>query len=106
MSLSYFKYLKNSNITILHPIRSSARYADPSCSYILASSLNSTHRIIPVLASGDSDREGLFIYDGHKNERYTISSNVWYDNDTAYIVSGSEDGKVCLVRSWLQCFVL
>jgi WD40 repeat protein len=93
----------------------------PNASYVLASSLNSTHRLIPLgtenpgeSTSGGNDSSGataavnhsseaaaattarpVIQYAGHKNVKYSISSRVWLSTQGDFLLSGSEDGMVC-----------
>ena len=85
---------------ILYVCRSCASYS-PNAEYILASSLNSSHRLIPIggeaAAAGNGGASGgseLICYSGHVNEKYSISSSIYSNPHGDFILSGSEDGKV------------
>jgi hypothetical protein len=92
----------------------------PNASYVLASSLNSAHRLIPLGAenpdestSSGNDASGanaavnhssdataattagpVIQYTGHKNVKYSVSSRVWRSTQGDFLLSGSEDGMV------------
>lgn len=68
------------------PVTSVRFSHDHAC--ILASTLDNTIRLL------DKDKGELFQeYSGHKNAEYKIDSRLSYDD--AYVVSGSEDGRIC-----------
>ncbi|KAI8815782.1 WD40-repeat-containing domain protein [Fimicolochytrium jonesii] len=68
-----------------HPITSATFSGDKNC--ILLSSLDSTIRLIDKETG-----ELLNHYRGHKNTTYRLASTL--SNNDAYVVSGSEDGKI------------
>ncbi|KAJ1420500.1 WD40-repeat-containing domain protein [Ochromonadaceae sp. CCMP2298] len=94
----------------------------PNGDYVLASSLNSSHRLIPLRDQPPQSRSqsqsqsqgpshshssasasarvrvrasgsGCFSYTGHRNEKYSVQSQVYSNTHGDYILSGSEDGK-------------
>lgn len=88
--------------------RSYASYT-PNGSGILASTLNSTHRIIPINRTSEnnnttaattsnnvasSNNSHVYCYTGHVNEKYTMNSTVYSNSFGDFVLSGSEDGKV------------
>jgi WD40 repeat protein len=81
----------------------------PNADYVLASSLNSTHRLIPLNNGtpgpaaaecqtniADGTNSTVLQYEGHRNEKYSIASRICCTAHGDYMVSGSEDGKVRL----------
>ena len=101
--------------------RSYASYT-PNGSCILASTLNSTHRIIPINRNSENNstvaattsnniassaNPNVYCYTGHVNEKYTMNSTVYSNSFGDFVLSGSEDGKVrftCfLCRKFTAC---
>jgi WD40 repeat protein len=79
----------------------------PNTDYVLASSLNSTHRLIPLnngtpepigaecqTHSADATNSTVLQYEGHRNEKYSVASRICCTSRGDFLVSGSEDGKV------------
>ncbi|KAF9161158.1 WD repeat-containing protein 83, partial [Actinomortierella ambigua] len=70
---------------IFEPITSVCFSADGNC--VLASSLDNTIRLMDR-----SNGRLLNAYKGHRNDQYKIRSCL--SNSDAYVISGSEDGKI------------
>ncbi|KAJ3098169.1 WD repeat-containing protein 83 [Phlyctochytrium planicorne] len=71
---------------IKSPVTHTCFSNDQNC--VLASSLDNTVRLL------DKDNgDVLAEYRGHKNSEYKIASTL--SNDDAYVISGSEDGRIC-----------
>lgn len=83
----------------------------PNAKYILKSSLNSEHQLIPSIASPEKDNNFGFnvdlpgkpltllplqTYKGHINKRYYIKSSFFINSKRKYVISGSEDNKVMI----------
>mmetsp|Transcript_29026 Transcript_29026/g.48778 ORF Transcript_29026/g.48778 Transcript_29026/m.48778 type:complete len:306 (+) Transcript_29026:45-962(+) len=108
IGMCYQTIVVNHNLSKTTPL-ACASYT-PNYNYVLASSLNSSHRLIPLRTStshSSSSSSGsrtdsaidklTFSYTGHKNEKYSIhSSIISCPNLGSYILSGSEDGKAYL----------
>eukprot|EP00746_Dinoflagellata_sp_MGD_P000194 gnl/MRDRNA2_/MRDRNA2_100354_c0_seq1.p1 gnl/MRDRNA2_/MRDRNA2_100354_c0~~gnl/MRDRNA2_/MRDRNA2_100354_c0_seq1.p1 ORF type:complete len:303 (-),score=54.13 gnl/MRDRNA2_/MRDRNA2_100354_c0_seq1:67-975(-) len=71
---------------LLQPVSSLSLSADSAC--VLASTLDGAIRLLEK-GSGDE----LAKYEGHKNSNFKIGSCL--DPSDSYVVSGSEDGRVC-----------
>jgi hypothetical protein len=83
--------------------------------FVLASSLNSTHRLIPLNNgtahstdaeclnhNADLTQSTVLQYEGHRNEKYSIASRICCTTRGDFLVSGSEDGKVRLLVQWCE----
>ncbi|KAJ3408326.1 WD repeat-containing protein 83 [Chytridiales sp. JEL 0842] len=69
-----------------HPVTSACFSNDKNC--ILVSSLDDTIRLFDK-----ENGELLADYKGHKNSEYKVVSTL--TNSDAYVISGSEDGRIC-----------
>ena len=71
----------------------------PNPDFILASSLNSTHRIIPLHNTTDTLNSvtptgAVHQYIGHKNDKFSVTSSIYNNSFGNFLLSGSEDGLV------------
>ncbi|KAI8844768.1 WD40-repeat-containing domain protein [Chytridium lagenaria] len=83
-----------------YDIRAGQCYVDDVKSPITCASLSNDKNCILVSTLDDTVRlldkengEVLAEYKGHKNKDYKVTSTL--SNDDAYVISGSEDGRIC-----------
>ena len=87
--------------------RSCVSYS-PNSQFILASSLDNTHRLFPSqlydqsLGTGTWTKiDALRSYTGHVNSRYSVFSTLYSNVYGNYVLSGSEDNKVSVLTASL-----
>jgi WD40 repeat protein len=86
----------------------------PNSRYILASSLDSKHRLHSCDLSGDNDvlirrqqqasrdplqpvrQDAVRTLSGHVNNKFSVQSTLFSNAGRSYVLSGSEDSKVVL----------